>query len=87
MSRVMPWDIINMILNMTGRESLKVLKLLDRQFYSLCSKRKTGLTFTQRNVTEKMFFRLIERSTSISTFQIKTTFANISPTSMASFMI
>lgn len=56
MSLVLPWDVLNVILNLIGRDWLKLLRQLDRQFYKLCCKRKTGLVFTRKDICEKTFF-------------------------------
>jgi len=61
----LPWDLLNVILNFLGKESLKSIQMIDKQFNKLCIKRKQSLVFSKKDVVEKVLFSIIERSVSI----------------------
>lgn len=64
-----PWDIYELIIDFfplnegTPSKFYKSLRLVNRDFYRFISKRRSGLIFNDPNITTKVFFDLILKST------------------------
>jgi hypothetical protein len=66
-----------------------ILRGVNRQFYYLTSKHLVGLAFSKPEITQKMFFKLSERSRgTISTLAIKCKdFKFISPSVLENYLV
>ena len=54
---------LNLIMKFTPKTpSYSILRGVNKQFYYLTSKHLIGLTFSKPEITQKMFFKLSERS-------------------------
>lgn len=69
--------------------SYSILRGVNKQFYYLTSKHLIGLTFSKPEITQKMFFKLSERSREkISTLAIRCRdFKFISPTVLETYLV
>ena len=86
----MNWDLLNLIMKFTPKSPMyTILRGVNKQFYYLTSKHLVGLTFSKPEITQKMFFKLSERSRGmISTLAIRCKdFKFISPTVLGDYLV
>ena len=84
------WDLLNLIMKFTPKSPVySILRGVNKQFYYLTSKHLVGLAFSKPEITQKMFFKLSERSRGmISTLAIRCRdFKFISPTVLETYLV
>jgi hypothetical protein len=57
----LPWDTVYIIFNFTPKDSYSLFRL-NKTFTYLIEKRRTGLEFTDKDITPAIFFALLKKS-------------------------
>lgn len=68
--KIMPWDVIRIILAWTQRTDYKRVRLLSRDFAKLVNEKKLGLDFSKKHITERCFYSICKKSQTIKDFKL-----------------
>ncbi|CDW81505.1 exportin-t [Stylonychia lemnae] len=83
----LPWDMINLVIAFSMEMDLKKLKRTNKDLQKLIDKKKSSLSFNRKEITDKIFFGLLEKSRMIKFLNLKQNFTMISLKSLNNHMV